>query len=402
MSILSEKSYFTYSTVPQDDRNVESGYKTAFDYKSIFSYDSAFKDKDGSGQNSASGEKCSEDITSEGLSEKAIAALALAFSYLFIFFTLPITVWFCFKNLPQWERIVIYRLGKLIGVRGPGNVFLIPWLDCSTKLDLRTQVICHPLKQFLTKDQAIVEAACSVFYRIGDPVRYISNVQDPELKGLKILANAIVMKRLEAADAREFQAARKAVIEERILKELNSITTPWGIEISSAHIENIRTLKEAQPVNAFMNVMQQMGINFGSGDGATAGPAVPPSVSVADVGMVIQDELRPKSKNAIKLRRILDEGPGVLDNPVVICFKIGNEDVIYADFTQGKGQVYEGIFSGTVGITLSLPQELFDSLMDGASQSQFLQAYLEGQITIDGDMQTLMQLQKLLPNMQST
>lgn len=91
-------------------------------------------------------------------------------------------------------------------------------------------------KQFLTKDQAIVEAACSVFYRIGDPVRYISNVQDPELKGLKILANAIVMKRLEAADAREFQAARKAVIEERILKELNSITTPWGIEISSAHM----------------------------------------------------------------------------------------------------------------------------------------------------------------------
>lgn len=87
-----------------------------------------------------------------------------------------------------------------------------------------------------------------------------------------------------------------------------------------------------------MNVMQQMGINFGSGDGATAGPAVPPSVSVADVGMVIQDELRPKSKNAIKLRRILDEGPGVLDNPVVICFKIGNEDVIYADFTQGKGK----------------------------------------------------------------
>lgn len=71
-------------------------------------------------------------------------------------------------------------------------------------------------------------------------------------------------------------------------------------------------------------------------------------------------------------------------------------------FTLNLGQVFEGVYSGTVGITLSLPQELFDSLMDGASQSQFLQAYLEGQITIDGDMQTLMQLQKLLPNMQNT
>nr|CAH0113791.1 unnamed protein product [Daphnia galeata] len=390
MSILSEKSYFTYSTIPQDDRNVESGYKTAFDYKSIFSYDSPFKDKEVKTENSA-GEKTTEEISVEGLSGKIISVLAMAFMFGFVL-----------KNLSQWERIVIYRLGKLIGVKGPGNVFLIPWLDCFTKLDLRTQVICHPLKQFLTKDQAIVEAGCSVFYRISDPVRYISNVRDPELKGLKILVNAITIKRLEASDEKEFQPTRKAIIEERILKELNSITSPWGIEISSAHIENFKTLKEAQPVNAFMNVMQQMGINFGSGDGAVTGSSAPTSVSLADVGMIIQDELQPKSKNVIKLRQILNEGSGMIDNPVVICFKIGNEDVIFADFSKGRGQVYEGLYSGEVGITLSLPQALFDSLMDGASQSQFLQAYLEGQITIDGDMQTLMQLQKLLPNMHST
>lgn len=86
-----------------------------------------------------------------------------------------------------------------------------------------------------------------------------------------------------------------------------------------------------------MNVMQQMGINFGSGDGGVAGSSVPTSVSLADVGMVIQDEFQPKSKNVIKLRKILNEGSGIIDNPVVICFKIGNEDVIYADFSQGKG-----------------------------------------------------------------
>ena len=89
----------------------------------------------------------------------------MTFSYLFIFFTLPISVWFCFKNLSQWERIVIYRLGKLIGVKGPGNVFLIPWLDCFTKLDLRTQVICHPLKQVFWSIK-LIAIACfkSCFY----------------------------------------------------------------------------------------------------------------------------------------------------------------------------------------------------------------------------------------------
>jgi regulator of protease activity HflC (stomatin/prohibitin superfamily) len=90
--------------------------------------------------------------------------------------------------------------------------------------------------QFLTRDQAIVEAGCSIHYRIYDPVKYISNVQDQELKGLKILANAICVKRLEAADEREFQPSRKTTIEDRILKELSVVTTPWGIEISSVQM----------------------------------------------------------------------------------------------------------------------------------------------------------------------
>lgn len=149
MSILSEKSYFTYSSLSQKD-NVESGYKTAFDYKSIYSYASPFQDQSQTEENannpSETG-KASDNISPEGLSGKLIGIIALVCSYIMIFFTLPVTVWFCFKSLPQWERVVVYRLGKLQGVKGPGNVFLIPWLDCFTKLDLRTQVICHPIKQ---------------------------------------------------------------------------------------------------------------------------------------------------------------------------------------------------------------------------------------------------------------
>ena len=126
MSILNEKSYFTYSTVPQDDKNVESGYKTAFDYDSIFSYASPFKTEQEGNAKPAAGEKSADTISPEGISGKIISVLALVCSYLVIFFTLPVTVWFCFKNLPQWERIVVYRLGKLRGVKCPGNVFVIP------------------------------------------------------------------------------------------------------------------------------------------------------------------------------------------------------------------------------------------------------------------------------------
>ena len=72
-----------------------------------------------------------------------------------------------------------------------------------------------------------------------------------------------------------------------------------------------------------MNDMQKMGINFGSGDGAVTGSSAPTSVSLANFGMIMQDELQPKSKNVIKHTQILNEGSGMIDNPVIICIKIG-------------------------------------------------------------------------------
>ena len=90
--------------------------------------------------------------------------------------------------------------------------------------------------QFLAKDQAIVEAECNIYYRIYDPIMYISNMRDPDLKGLKQLANAITLKHFEASVESEFHPTKKAIIEGRILAELNSITTPWGIEISSVKV----------------------------------------------------------------------------------------------------------------------------------------------------------------------
>lgn len=81
-----------------------------------------------------------------------------------------------------------------------------------------------------------MEASCSIYYRISDPIMYTSNISDPGLKGLKILANAITLKRFETATEKEFHPSRKSAIEARILSELNAITTPWGIEISSVQM----------------------------------------------------------------------------------------------------------------------------------------------------------------------
>ena len=189
-----------------------------------------------------------------------VSSLAVLFSYCLVFFTLPISIWFCFKNLLQWERIVVYRLGKLQEVKGPGNIFIFPWLDDYTKLDLRTKVISFPPKlvrpdtrpaiflsvfnfayfvflQFLTLDEATAKAGCNVFYRICDPVMYVSQVKDPELAGLKKLAAAICLKHMEQSNVTDLETKEKIPsVHGRIQKELNVITSVWGIEISSVEM----------------------------------------------------------------------------------------------------------------------------------------------------------------------
>ena len=139
------KNMAKYSTLPQKDVEPLITYQSAFDYKSIFSYSS------GSSKLKVQQQCLSSDPGYDETEMSSIniimSNLVLMLSYVFVFFTLPLSVWFCFKHLSQWERIVVYRLGKLHGVLGPGNIFIIPWLDNYTKLDLRTQLISHPVKE---------------------------------------------------------------------------------------------------------------------------------------------------------------------------------------------------------------------------------------------------------------
>ena len=135
-----------YYSVPKDDVEY-SKFETAFDYKSIFSYSNGSNKKNGKAKTQDYDASSTDESPPNDNVDVVISNIILMCSYVLVFFTLPISVWFCFKHLPQWERIVVYRIGKLHGVLGPGNIFVIPWLDTLTKLDLRTQLISHPTTQ---------------------------------------------------------------------------------------------------------------------------------------------------------------------------------------------------------------------------------------------------------------
>ena len=76
-----------------------------------------------------------------------ISTLVTWISYGVICITFPCTLWFCLKKLEQWERLIVFRLGRLHGVFGPGIVFIIPWLDRHTRVDMRTKAFSVPPQQ---------------------------------------------------------------------------------------------------------------------------------------------------------------------------------------------------------------------------------------------------------------
>ena len=83
--------------------------------------------------------------------------------------------------MAEYQRIVVFRLGRLLGIKGPGLVFVVPIIDKVIKLDLRTRVIDVPKQRVITKDNVTVDVDAVVYYRITDPEKAVIEVQRYEV-----------------------------------------------------------------------------------------------------------------------------------------------------------------------------------------------------------------------------
>ncbi|GFY69920.1 stomatin-2 [Trichonephila inaurata madagascariensis] len=102
----------------------------------------------------------------------------IGISYLMVICTLPLSLFFCFKVVQEYERAVIFRLGRLSkgGARGPGLFFILPCTDNYCKCDLRTVSFNVPPQEVLSKDSVTVSVDAVVYYRISDATTAVSNV----------------------------------------------------------------------------------------------------------------------------------------------------------------------------------------------------------------------------------
>ena len=141
------------------------------------------------------------------------------------------------KIMAEYQRIVIFRLGRLLGIKGPGLVFVIPIIDNIIKLDLRTRVIDVPKQRVITKDNVTVDVDAVVYFRVTDPQKAVVEVQRYEV-ATSLLAQTTLRDILGNQTLDELLSKR-----EQLNKSLQTVldqgTDPWGIKVSNVTIRDV-------------------------------------------------------------------------------------------------------------------------------------------------------------------
>ncbi|KAL1457510.1 hypothetical protein WDU94_007732 [Cyamophila willieti] len=109
-----------------------------------------------------------------------IHTIAVVGSIILVVITFPISIFLCFKIVQEYERAVIFRLGRLRsgGPRGPGLFFILPCIDDYTNVDLRTVSFDVPPQEVMSKDSVTLHVDAVVYYRVNSPQMAINNVSN--------------------------------------------------------------------------------------------------------------------------------------------------------------------------------------------------------------------------------
>jgi len=151
-----------------------------------------------------------------------------------------------FRILREYERGVIFRLGKLVGSRGPGLVILIPFVDRMVKVDLRIVTTDVPKQEMMTKDNVPVSVDAVVYFRVMDPEAAIVRVED-FLKASSLIAQTTLRSVIGQSELDELLSQREKV-NQQLQEIIDRQTDPWGVKVSAVEVKDVvlpETMKRA-------------------------------------------------------------------------------------------------------------------------------------------------------------
>jgi regulator of protease activity HflC (stomatin/prohibitin superfamily) len=148
------------------------------------------------------------------------------------------------KILKEYERAVVFRLGRMVSPRGPGIIYVIPLIEKMLRIDLRTVTLDVPPQDVITRDNVSVKVSAVLYFRVIDPNRAIREVQN-YLFATSQLAQVTLRSVCGQAELDELLAEREKM-NTRIQEILDSETEPWGIKVVLVEIRDIDLPQEMQ------------------------------------------------------------------------------------------------------------------------------------------------------------
>jgi len=141
------------------------------------------------------------------------------------------------KIVQEYERGVIFRLGRVIGAKGPGMFFIIPIVDRMVKVDLRVVTLDVPTQEAITKDNVTIRLNAVAYFRVLDPVAAVVNVENYLLATSQI-AQTTLRNVIGEVELDELLAEREK-INTRLQQIIDEATEPWGIKVSIVEVKDV-------------------------------------------------------------------------------------------------------------------------------------------------------------------
>jgi len=169
--------------------------------------------------------------------ERFVKALLVALGFFLLippwgFFAYPYAV----RIVQEYERGVIFRLGRLVGARGPGLFFIIPVVERMVKVDLRIVTMDVPSQECITRDNVTVKVNAVIYFRVVDPEAAVVKVLD-HFRATSQISQTTLRSVLGQSDLDELLSERER-INQRLQEIIDEQTEPWGVKVSTVEVKD--------------------------------------------------------------------------------------------------------------------------------------------------------------------
>lgn len=141
------------------------------------------------------------------------------------------------RIVPEYQRLVVFRLGRLWGSKGPGICLVIPWIDRTLRVDLRVVTLDVPVQEVITRDNVPIKVNAVIYFRVLDPSKSMVEVED-YITATSQLSQTTLRSVIGRAELDEVLSARDKINIE-LQQIIDERTDPWGIKVSAVELKEL-------------------------------------------------------------------------------------------------------------------------------------------------------------------